>query len=1056
MRKITPLMLVLLMVASLMANIDITQLETNEEIEEAGARNGADAELIAITSPKETQCSPDCRNELLVGQSTSFEVFIQNSGSQDISQLGYKAQVWISDGDGNPITPARDVNGNLLLWDNPDVICDDTSVCNDQTLAAGAVFKGGKTVLQYLGSDIVWTPEAGVYVIQIETYSDEDVDPGNDVQQVYVEVVDYVDIAVDIAWDSGNVVATGNGPHGFTVTVSLGGSTEIITRDLTMLLDIRGDVSAAQDSDGFDLLDATIGELKHPVTIGQQQNVLVFQNETDPTDNRSEPRAIFSSDVNNGVFTYSGSISPDTSGGDAIYSVEVSLGEYSLFGQYQSCIETYEFNVTGEDGEQTTATETYENLCEETFNQDDITSNNIGEINGATNTFHDIRIDTLTIYQGYASNGDGIPSSTLIAGEPGDLSVGTSYVDVYVEHRGSDMTELYDWNVTFTITNLDTNVVTTAMENSCLQGVEPMYEYQKLGAPSQGQMAMEQGHACTMVTFGVGTYSIEANVSLDGKTVDQKMSNNIVSYEIEAVNNLPVIASLDLVTQGDLMIGMEGLLEFEASAFDADDQFGVDLTYSWTGGAGGTPLAGCGGQGDEFQLCQTRVLEEYVTKFPVTVTITDAHGGQVSETITVDIWNNQVAVGETDSGITMTYALTYWSKSAFTIENLADSDEACSGIQLPDPDASLGVLLSGTYDPIAVIDYEPVTTYTSADVLDQSIEFIFDSSLGASSLWYTTSCGNPALTQLIAEGATNSEEDSTKLVLSASNLFGGVMPIGQFMLIDSPLLAKDPPSASISGFSAEASAAGAITMNWGLDGTTLSGDKVSLSITHGDSGDVFEVDLDRTATSYTYSGTNTLHDVSYDIEVAVCNNDGLCSTPIGTGTVVADKQVDDAAATGVGVVEAGDKWTLTWSADGSMDDVASWNVCYKNREAFDAANMPTTCVNTGSADVMTADVMMSTAPGQYTVYFAVVPVDALGNTGTAGSSSDAGADAAFFKANEGGEINNDNTDGDETSSGELPGWTWGAIGGVVVIAFIAGAFILSRGGGDGEDKDWDY
>ena len=231
----------------------------------------------------------------------------------------------------------------------------------------------------------------------------------------------------------------------------------------------------------------------------------------------------------------------------------------------------------------------------------------------------------------------------------------------------------------------------------------------------------------------------------------------------------------------------------------------------------------------------------------------------------------------------------------------------------PDPDASLGVLLSGTYNPIAVVDYQPVTTYAPADVLDQSIEFIFDSSLGASSLWYTTSCGNPALTQLIAEGATNSEEDSTKLVLSASNLLGGVMPAGQFLLIDAPLLAKDPPSASISGFSAEAAAGGAITMNWDLEGTTLSGDKVSVSITHGDSSEVFEVDLDRTVTSYTYSGTNTLHDVSYDIEVAVCNNDGLCSTPIGTGTVVADKQVDNAAATGVSVVEAGDKWTLTWA-----------------------------------------------------------------------------------------------------------------------------------------------
>ena len=57
-----------------------------------------------------------------------------------------------------------------------------------------------------------------------------------------------------------------------------------------------------------------------------------------------------------------------------------------MFGQYQSCIETYEFNVTDEDGEQSTATETYENFCEETFDRDDITSNNVGEINGATAT----------------------------------------------------------------------------------------------------------------------------------------------------------------------------------------------------------------------------------------------------------------------------------------------------------------------------------------------------------------------------------------------------------------------------------------------------------------------------------------------------------------------------------------------------------------------------------------------------------------------------------------------------------------------------------------------
>ena len=193
---------------------------------------------------------------------------------------------------------------------------------------------------------------------------------------------------------------------------------------------------------------------------------------------------------------------------------------------------------------------------------------------------------------------------------------------------------------------------------------------------------------------------------------------------------------------------------------------------------------------------------------------------------------------------------------------------------------------------------------------------------------------------------------------------------------------------------------------------------------------------------------------SYDVEVAVCNNDGLCSTPIGSGTVVADKQVDGADATGVSVVEAGDKWTLTWSSTGTNDDVASWNVCYQSREAFDEVNMPTTCVDTATAATMTADVMMP-ATGQGTVYFAVVPVDALGNTGTASSSGDAGADASYINAINTGDITN-NTDSDDTSSGELPGWTWGAIGGVVVVAFIAGAFILSRGGSEGEDKDWDY
>ena len=70
--------------------------------------------------------------------------------------------------------------------------------------------------------------------------------------------------------------------------------------------------------------------------------------------------------------------------------------------------------------------------------EDDITNNNADEITGTLSTFHDIRISMLTVHQGYNSDGTGLPTFIVGAGEPGDLSVGTSYIDAMVEHRGSD------------------------------------------------------------------------------------------------------------------------------------------------------------------------------------------------------------------------------------------------------------------------------------------------------------------------------------------------------------------------------------------------------------------------------------------------------------------------------------------------------------------------------------------------------------------------------------------------------------------------------------------
>ena len=108
-------MLVLLLVASLMANIDVTNLETTEEIEETGARSGADAEVVAITSPKETACNPRCSNTLLVGQATNFEVYIQNSGDQDLTEMGYRVSIYLADQQGSPSMLAKDQSGQDLF-----------------------------------------------------------------------------------------------------------------------------------------------------------------------------------------------------------------------------------------------------------------------------------------------------------------------------------------------------------------------------------------------------------------------------------------------------------------------------------------------------------------------------------------------------------------------------------------------------------------------------------------------------------------------------------------------------------------------------------------------------------------------------------------------------------------------------------------------------------------------------------------------------------------------------------------------------------------------------
>ena len=1044
MRNITPMILVALMLASIFASIDFVELEETVVIEETGARSGADAEAIAITSPKETSCNNNgCRNELKVGETTTFAAFIKNSGDAAIEEMGYTVTVYANDGSGNAAAVILDAQGNQLSWENGNVICDDILACPISSLAAGAILGGGKTTLQTeAGNDIQWTPVAGFYVIEVVVTALGDTDPGNDVQQIIVNVVDWVDIAVDLSWDGQDAdLMIGSGTKDFTLTVTSNGSSfnGFNPRTVTVQLDIRGDLTAAQSSTGEDLWDN--GGISTLVASTTTRDEETFRHGEDPNNVTNATRDVLAYQT---VWTLNGQVTTSADVDEGTYSLEASLVSFVDYDAWESCWETFTENTSGGEGNGTTET-TYYHMCEETQYSDDYPSSNADAITGAVNNYHDIRITTLTVFQGYDSEGGGEPTFSVSDGQSGDLNVGISRVHVQVEHRGSTETTTYDWSVEFTITKEGAlsgeEQVLTA--DDCMVGVEPAYEHAELGMNMTAiPPASLLGFACDMVVLEEGVYTFEADLSMvNPKTADQRPSNNHKSMTLDVVNNLPMITSFDLNTLGDLVVGQEEFLQMSVQAFDVDDPSGESLEYSWAYQGGALPCGGLAGIGT---LCQFPVLSEYVMIFAVTVTVTDSQGASVSEEMMLQIWNNGVGAATTDSGIEVQYPIQYWAASDF---NITASDGDLSDFmdqELPG--------YTGTYDAIAVIEYAPENGLSANDVLSQSMSVTFEKSLGATSLWYVTD-GN-----LWTPMSTTAEDvDGTTSMFNFDfPADSATLPAGSLVLIGAALEEAAVPVASISAFDASAGQGGALVMNWNVSTILLSSDSEVVTITCDTTDPLCVPPAPANAVpgakTYTYSGSNTVHGMSYDVSVAICNSEG-CSTPIGTGTIVADKAVDGGvSAMNMAVQAVGEEWTVSWAATGETFDVDHWNVCYQKQDSFDAANMPSQCVSTMGATDTTINIAMPTAEGTWDYYFTAVPVDGLGNSASAASmnSIEYNRDVIIDNPDDGETIGTDGaTDG-------VPGFVWGLIGGLILVAVIVSAVILRRGEDDSENKDWDY
>jgi len=1038
------MILVALMLASIFASIDFVELEETVIIEEAGARSGADAEAIAITSPKETSCNNNgCRNELKVGETTTFAAFIKNSGDAAIDEMGYTVTIYSNDGSGNAGPVVLDAQGNELSWENGNVICDDAIACPVSSLAAGTILGGGKTTLLHPnGDDIEWTPVAGFYVVEVVVNAIGDVDPGNDVQQIIVNVVDWIDIAVDLSWNGQESdLATGSGEKAFTLTVTSNGSAAngFNPRNVTVELKVRGNgIASAQSSAGEDLLaNSGINYL----TAGTMSTnpVETFRHGEDPNNVTNATRIVLNYQT---IWTYEGSVLPDSAKEQGTYSLEASLLSYVDYESFESCWET---SSTGDENE-TTETIFY-HMCEETQNSDDNPSSDADKITGVVNNYHDIRITTLTVFQGFDSNGGGEHTFSVSDGQTGDLNVGISRIHVQVEHRGSDEMATYDWEVTFTTTKEGESNSPTSTVNSCME-ILPAYSHAELGInATQSPPAELNGFACDLIVLEEGIYTFEADLTLLGKTTDLRPSNNHKSMTLDVVNNLPMITSFDLNTVGDLIVGQEELLQMSVQAFDVDDPSGESLEYSWAYQNGILP--GCGGLAGIGTICQFPITTAYVMIFAVTVTVTDSQGASVSEEMKIEIWNNGVGSATTESGIEVLYPIQYWAPSQFNITASDGDISAFQNLILEDEDLGL---LSGTYDAIAVVEYAPENGLSAKDVLSQSMSVTFDKSLGATSLWYNNGNFWKALS------TTAEDVDGTTSMFNYDFPADTVTLVaGSLVLIGDVLETRTVPVASITAFDASPGKGGALVMNWNVSTILLSSDNERVTITCDSSDPLCVPPLPANAApgakTYTYSGTNTVHGMSYNVSVAICNAAG-CSSPIGTGTIIADKAVDGGvSAMNMAVQAVGEEWTVSWAATGETFDVDHWNVCYQKQDSFDAANMPSQCVSTVGATDTTINISMPTAEGTWDYYFTAVPVDALGNSASAASmnSIEYNRDVAIENPDDGTSIGVDGgVDG-------VPGEIWGLIGGLILVAVIVSAVILRRGDGDGEEnKDWDY
>lgn len=1052
MSKLTPMILALLMLASTsLVALDWAELEKEQQMETDG-RAGPDADIVSIIAPMATTTDAitgETRNALRAGDDVYFDIYIANSGDADITEMAVTVTVYLAEG-GNRAMVAKDTAGNDLSWTNGDVVCDDTFVCPYQTLAPGATLSNGKYRMNYQGSNVMWTPITGDYIVEVTVDAMDDVDIDNDAYEIPVQVADWQDLVLELSWDSGKEVESGSDQKAFTLDISTDGSVEWSARNVTVSLEVSGLLETATDTGGNDILGTST-----LTDFGNYSEVETFRHEVEENNFTEEYRYVL--DFGESA-QWTGFVDPDTTSESGDYTIKVNLVSYVMYGAFPDCEEVVQ------DRNDPNLTATYIHTCEVFKTQDDDSSTSEDEIMGKIQTYHDIGITNLVVNQGYVGDEDELNGTfTIISGPSlpglidGPLNPTWSTVQASVEHMGSDISNTYDWVVSFEIENTVTGDVHSEDADSCVNGAGEPYMHKELGMDMLDPMAAETlGEACILYNFAPGIYNVTAELSMVNTNVTDMSGRNDKAemYEISALNNRPTV-TLTLENTEDIVLGQD-TINIAADAYDADDDEGNNLNYVWTHPGmlldeDGTPLPSeCNGLGAGFANCVLVAGEQaYAGIQTYGVTVTDEFGSSSTAYINVFVWNAAQATASTD-GIEMMYDLVYNGANVFTFTLGGGADTTVTK-DLSD----FGY--AGEYTSVAVLDYDPLTRYLGSDVYSQSINITYDTSaLEPTSIFWVS----PNNIWIELDG-TFSETSSSGVIEINPGL--DVLSKGQIVLMGGELQIIEAPTASPTGLLVQASKGGDISASWSYSGSTVPGfDWLEVEVCDSANNCDSEM-LNVSVTASSMSGqTDTVHGETYTYTLQVCNAGG-CNPTIATGSATADKMVDgDVKATAMSVSNKDDStWNVKWTVDGDASDVAGWKVCWSDFAWTVAGDMPTQCTDAGAAtgtDV-SADIMK---PGGATkkYHFTAIPYDDKGNMKNDVSMTDITLTIDNSQVDpcetnpDSEECQTIGTDGAEGA--EVPTWTWGVIIGLVVVSFVVGAFILSRGG-DGEgDKDWDY